>query len=81
MTQYEILKEIMIAFDIEKGGTVDEGIKCTKAAERIYNKLNQGQSLPIDSVVVPFVCRDCDKTTKEYRDNLCEPCHKWHTNS
>ena len=26
-----------------------------------------------------FICRDCDKITKEYRDNLCEPCHKWHT--
>ena len=28
-----------------------------------------------------FVCRDCEKPTKEYRDNLCEPCHKWHTDS
>jgi len=30
---------------------------------------------------VPFVCHDCDRPTKEYRDNLCEPCHKWHTDS
>lgn len=29
----------------------------------------------------PFVCKDCLKQTKEYRDNLCEPCHKWHTDS
>jgi hypothetical protein len=43
--------------------------------------LKQGQTLPIDSVIVPFVCRDCDKTTKEYRDQLCESCHKWHTDS
>ena len=28
-----------------------------------------------------FICRDCDKITIEYRDNLCEPCHKWHTDS
>jgi len=28
-----------------------------------------------------LVCRDCKKPTKEYRDNLCEPCHKWHTDS
>jgi hypothetical protein len=28
-----------------------------------------------------FVCRDCEKPTKEYRNNLCEPCHKWHTDS
>ena len=35
----------------------------------------------IHVVIVPFVCRDCDKPTKEYRDNLCEPCYKWHTDS
>tara|TARA_R110000772_G_scaffold163631_1_gene275068 strand:+ start:53 stop:289 length:237 start_codon:yes stop_codon:yes gene_type:complete len=28
-----------------------------------------------------FICRDCEKPSKEYRDNLCEPCHKWHTDS
>jgi hypothetical protein len=28
-----------------------------------------------------FICRDCEKTSKEYRDQLCEPCHKWHTDS
>ena len=28
-----------------------------------------------------FICRDCEKPSKEYRDQLCEPCHKWHTDS
>jgi len=28
-----------------------------------------------------FICRDCEKPSKEYRDKLCEPCHKWHTDS
>ncbi len=28
-----------------------------------------------------FICRDCEKLSKEYRDQLCEPCHKWHTDS
>lgn len=28
-----------------------------------------------------FICRDCEKASKEYRDQLCEPCHKWHTDS
>ena len=28
-----------------------------------------------------FICRDCEKPTKEYRDQLCELCHKWHTDS
>lgn len=46
-----------------------------KLAENLVNLF----SIPV--VIVPFVCRDCDKTTKEYRDNLCEPCHKWHTGS
>ena len=26
-----------------------------------------------------FICPDCNKTEKEYRDGLCEMCHKWHT--
>ena len=41
----------------------------------------QAKQLIIADVIVPFVCRDCDKPTNEYRDNLCEPCHKWHTDS
>ena len=28
-----------------------------------------------------FKCRDCDKFTKEYRDGLCESCHKWHVDN
>jgi len=35
----------------------------------------------IHGVIVPFVCRDCGNPTKEYRDGLCETCHKWHTDS
>ena len=38
---------------------------------RQYNVVRQSEQ---------FVCRDCEKKTKEYKDNLCEPCHKWHTN-
>jgi hypothetical protein len=26
-----------------------------------------------------FICPDCKKPEKEYRDGLCEMCHKWHT--
>ena len=26
-----------------------------------------------------FICPDCNKPEKEYRDGLCEMCHKWHT--
>ena len=26
-----------------------------------------------------FICPDCKKPKKEYRDGLCEMCHKWHT--
>jgi hypothetical protein len=37
--------------------------------------------LGVADVIVPFVCRDCEKPTEESRDNLCEPCHKWHTDS
>ena len=50
---------------------------------RVYNACLDAimEALTIPVVIVPFVCRDCDKTTKEYRDNLCEPCHKWHTDS
>jgi hypothetical protein len=25
-----------------------------------------------------FICPDCNKPQKEYRDGLCEMCHKWH---
>ena len=46
---------------------------------RLYTSLKP--ALMIADVIVPFVCRDCDKPTKEYRDNLCEHCHKWHTDS
>lgn len=28
-----------------------------------------------------FICRDCGHPKKEYREQLCEPCHKWHTDS
>lgn len=28
-----------------------------------------------------FICRDCEKPSKQYRGQLCEPCHKWHTDS
>ena len=52
-----------------------------KDRETFINTMMQVKNLPIADVVVPFVCRDCDKPTKEYRDNLCEPCHKWHTDS
>jgi hypothetical protein len=44
-------------------------------------KKYRAEQLTIPVVVGPFVCRDCDKDTKEYRDQLCEPCHKWHTDS
>jgi len=71
--------------DIVKGM---EGIGGMPTDEEFLNEfefrlqsLKQGQTLPLDNVIVPFVCRDCDKTTKEYRDQLCEPCHKWHTDS
>jgi len=50
------------------------------AMEEAYLK-GKREQLTIPVVIVPFVCRDCDKPTKEYRDNLCEPCHKWHTDS
>jgi hypothetical protein len=45
----------------------------------LKDELKQALTIPV--VIVPFVCRDCDKSTNEYRDNLCEPCHKWHTDS
>jgi hypothetical protein len=38
----------------------------------LYNVVGQSEQ---------FICRDCEKTSKEYRDQLCEPCHKWHTDS
>ena len=46
-----------------------------------FIKEQESKQLPIDVVVKSFICRDCEKHTKEYRDNLCEPCHKWHTDS
>jgi len=42
-------------------------------------ELNKALTIPV--VVKSFICRDCEKHSKEYRDNLCEPCHKWHTDS
>lgn len=47
----------------------------------VEEETGTGQRYFSKDVIVPFVCRDCDKTTKEYRDQLCEPCHKWHTDS
>ena len=26
-----------------------------------------------------FICPDCNKPEKEYKDGLCEMCHKWYT--
>ena len=52
---------------------VDEGIKTPFKA---HNEI-----LSLFGVVGSFVCQDCEKPSKEYRDNLCEPCHKWHTGS
>jgi len=52
--------------------------------QRNYIVFALRQQLTIPAVVgrsEQFVCRDCKKPTKEYRDNLCEPCHKWHTDS
>ena len=50
-----------------------------------YEGINQAleivKNCSIDVVVKSFICRDCEKHSKEYRDNLCEPCHKWHTDS
>lgn len=38
----------------------------------LYNVVGQSEQ---------FICQDCEKPSKEYRDQLCEPCHKWHTGS
>jgi len=27
---------------------------------------------------IEFVCSDCNKPLKEYRDGLCELCFRWH---
>ena len=49
--------------------------------EGLEDFLNGAKILPIPVVVGSFVCRDCEKPSKEYRDNLCEPCHRWYTGS
>ncbi len=40
------------------------------------------ETLPIESNIIEqdkqFICPDCNKPQKEYRDGLCEMCHKWH---
>ena len=47
-------------------------IEALNQALRIHGVVGQSEQ---------FICRDCEKTSKEYRDQLCEPCHKWHTDS
>ena len=57
---------------------IENKIKAIDETALIKHEL---ELLSLPDVIVPFVCRDCDKPTNEYRDNLCEPCHKWHTDS
>ena len=48
--------------------------------EVIYEAMNQVLHIaPVVRQSEQFVCRDCEKKTQEYKDNLCESCHKWHT--
>lgn len=57
---------------------LDEFMEDVIIATMLVNKL------PIHIVVEQseqFICRDCEKPSKEYRDQLCKPCHKWHTDS
>lgn len=49
--------------------------------EEIHRLLAENEALRQYNIVgrsEQFVCRDCEKKTQEYKDNLCEPCHKWH---
>jgi len=57
---------------------IHEPKKLTEALDIV---LCEVKKLLIHGVVKSFICRDCEKHSKEYRDNLCEPCHKWHTDS
>jgi acetolactate synthase small subunit len=45
-------------------------IEALNQALRIHDVVGRSEQL---------VCPDCNKPEKEYRDGLCEMCHKWHT--
>jgi hypothetical protein len=51
-------------------------------SERGQNVDTSERQLTIPDVVQQseqFICPDCNKPEKEYRDGLCEMCYKWHT--
>ena len=56
----------------EKAVIAYKKIRGSIEALRIHDVVGQSEQ---------FICRDCEKPSKEYRDQLCEPCHKWHTDS
>ena len=61
-----------------------EGCNYGSFNDDYVNWLEKKLALTIPVVVgqsEQFICRDCEKPSKEYRDQLCEPCHKWHTDS
>jgi hypothetical protein len=82
MTKNIIMKTKHLDNEIERLNLMERTKDLSEYGQDMLNEFRAiKQALTIPVVIVPFVCRDCEKPTKEYRDSLCEPCHKWHTDS
>ena len=71
MKVHEILEELMIAFDLEKGGELAIADKCLNAAIRIHDKMNKKNMDIVRS------CPNCnsDNTREEsLNDYICRHC-------
>jgi hypothetical protein len=82
MNKDELIKELEELRDIKEYS--QSNLMNTGYRTAILDALDLVKKLTIPIVVgrrEQFICRDCEKPSKEYRDQLCEPCHKWHTDS